>query len=189
MFALYGAYALAFWYGTHLFARHEAKSSGSIITALFSIMIGVNAFSELATHLGAFMRIRSAGDEMFKIIDLSTTSNAPSSITERTVPALNDDKWSDFFRQDINFRDVSFHYPTRPGVQALDNCSLTIPVGKTTALVGPSGSGKSTVVGLLLRWYDVSTGELSFGASKTDNIPIDKIRASIGLVQQVCQPK
>lgn len=177
MFALYGAYALAFWYGIKLYARGEAQSSGIVITALFSIMIGINAFSELAAHLGAFMRIRSAGDSMFNIID-----SAPA---DKPVSDFSKKGDEDIFQQDISLKDVSFQYPSRPGVQALDNFAVMFPAGTTTALVGPSGSGKSTVVGLLLGWYSLSKGSLSFGNRSIDELAIETIRANIGLVQQV----
>lgn len=56
---------------------------------------------------------------------------------------------------DIEFHDVTFAYPTRPGVQVLKSFSARFEKGKTTALVGPSGSGKSTIVALLERWYQL----------------------------------
>lgn len=191
MFALYGAYALAFWYGMHLYARHETRSSGSVITALFSIMIGVNAFSELATHLGAFMRVRSAGEELARGID-SSRNDEP---TERRRPSVargvtqTAEKLHDHFRRDICLQEVFFHYPTRPGIQALKDFTLSIPAGKTTALVGPSGSGKSTIVGLLLGWYQISSGDLRFGDNKMEDIPTEEIRSHIGLVEQVSPEK
>jgi ATP-binding cassette subfamily B (MDR/TAP) protein 1 len=66
---IYAAYALAFWYDIHLFARGQAKSSGQIITTLFSIIIGTNAFAQLAGYLGSFLTISSAGGELLKVID------------------------------------------------------------------------------------------------------------------------
>lgn len=56
---------------------------------------------------------------------------------------------------DIELKDVTFAYPSRPGVQVLSKFNATFRNGKTTALVGPSGSGKSTIVALVERWYQV----------------------------------
>lgn len=56
-------------------------------------------------------------------------------------------------REDIVFENVTFAYPGRPHVKALDGLDLRIQAGKTTAIVGPSGSGKSTIVGLIECWY------------------------------------
>ncbi|KAH8807174.1 P-loop containing nucleoside triphosphate hydrolase protein [Xylogone sp. PMI_703] len=178
MFVLYGGYALAFWYGIKLYADGEAAHSGAVITTLFSIMIGVNGFSELAGYLGAFMRIHSAGAELFKVIDRA----GKASPSGASVPSP--DPTEETFQRDITFDNVSFRYPTRPKVKVLDRFTLRLPVGKTTALVGPSGSGKSTIVGLLLRWYDPAQGQVKIGDHNLSDIPLKTLRAHIGLVQQ-----
>jgi len=54
----------------------------------------------------------------------------------------------------IEFRNVSFSYPSRPEQKILDNFSAVFERGKTTAIVGASGSGKSTIVQLIERFYD-----------------------------------
>lgn len=58
--------------------------------------------------------------------------------------------------EDIELSGVSFAYPSRPGVQVLQNFNAVFRKGQITALVGPSGSGKSTIVGLLERWYSLA---------------------------------
>lgn len=179
MFMLYGGYALAFWYGLRLYVDGEAATAGTVITTLFSIMIGVNAFSELAGYLGPFLRIKSAGAEIFKVIDSAPAAELNLERDENSNYATG------HFQQDITFDDVSFNYPTRKNVTVLKGFSLNIPAGKTTALVGPSGSGKSTVVGLLLRWYDAASGQIRIGEPELHEIPLQTLRANIGLVQQV----
>ena len=62
---------------------------------------------------------------------------------------------------DLNICHVSFCYPQRPRVQVLRGFSLQARSGQTVALVGASGNGKSTIVGLIERWYDVSSGQVS----------------------------
>jgi ATP-binding cassette subfamily B protein len=70
----------------------------------------------------------------------------------------------------IEFRNVSFTYP-HTGIQALKDFSLTILPGEKVAVIGKTGSGKSTLVHLLLRMYDVSSGEILI-----DNVPITKLK-------------
>lgn len=60
----------------------------------------------------------------------------------------------------VEFKDVSFCFPTRKEVLALDKVSLELTPGRLVALVGGSGSGKSTLVGLLQRLYDASEGQV-----------------------------
>jgi ATP-binding cassette subfamily B (MDR/TAP) protein 1 len=59
------------------------------------------------------------------------------------------------FADEIVLENVYFAYPTRHNVKVLNNLSLRIPAGMTTAIVGPSGSGKSTILALIQRWYEL----------------------------------
>ena len=61
---------------------------------------------------------------------------------------------------ELEIRDVNFSYPQRPKVKVLRGFSLQAHAGQTVALVGASGNGKSTVVGLIERWYDVTSGQV-----------------------------
>ena len=74
------------------------------------------------------------------------------------------------FHQEIAFQDVSFAYAD---TDVLHNINLTIPKGKTVALVGSSGAGKTTLADLLMRFYDVTGGQLLL-----DGIPVDRYRVS-----------
>lgn len=60
----------------------------------------------------------------------------------------------------VEFRNVTFAYPTRPAAEVLKNLSFTLYPGKVTALVGPSGSGKSSCVNILQNFYPVQEGEV-----------------------------
>jgi len=60
----------------------------------------------------------------------------------------------------IEFRDVSFTYPSRPDTNVLDHVNLSLTPGTVLALVGPSGGGKSTIVSLVERFYDPSSGSI-----------------------------
>ncbi|KAI9738848.1 MAG: hypothetical protein M1834_008355 [Cirrosporium novae-zelandiae] len=175
MFMIYAAYALAFWYGIHLFSQGEANNSGTIITTLFSIIIGTNSFSQLAGYLGPFFRITTAATQLFRIID-----DQPRVVSRPLSPELEHVN----MKESIQFDSVTFAYPLRPTHKTLDAFSLTIPSGLMTALVGPSGSGKSTVVALLERWYDTNKGCLQIGGIDVKDIPLKTLRESIGLVQQ-----
>ena len=60
----------------------------------------------------------------------------------------------------VEFREANFHYPTRKSVNVLKDFNMKLEAGKHIALVGPSGCGKSTCIQLLLRFYDIESGEL-----------------------------
>jgi len=87
-------------------------------------------------------------------------------------------------RGDVSFEDVWFSYPTRPGVDVLQDFSLKVPANSTAALVGSSGCGKSTVVALLQRFYDVSKGCIRIDGEDIRNFDPNDLRSFMGFVQQ-----
>ena len=82
----------------------------------------------------------------------------------------------------IEFRDISFSYDGRREV--LKHVNLTVPCGRTIALVGQSGSGKSTLVDLLPRYHDVQQGEILIDGTNIKDVRIRDLRALIGNVNQ-----
>ncbi|WP_414571532.1 ABC transporter ATP-binding protein [Nostoc sp. CCY 9925] len=85
-------------------------------------------------------------------------------------------------RGEIHFKEVTFAYANREPV--IKNLSLHIPAGKTIAIVGSTGSGKSTLVKLLLRLYEISAGRIAIDGIDIQELNLDDLRRSIGLVSQ-----
>lgn len=85
---------------------------------------------------------------------------------------------------EIRFENVSFTYETADGRSAVHDFSLTIPGGKTVALVGRSGSGKSTIVNLVPRLFDVAAGRITIDGQDIRNVTLESLRDSIAIVSQ-----
>lgn len=85
---------------------------------------------------------------------------------------------------DIDFKNVSFAYPSRPDQYVIRNLSMSCPVGKHTAIVGLSGSGKSTVASLIARLYDPESGSISLDGQNIRDVNLRQLRSFINLVQQ-----
>jgi ATP-binding cassette subfamily B protein len=83
----------------------------------------------------------------------------------------------------IELRDVSFHY-SDSNTEVLNNISLKIPAGTTTAFVGPSGGGKTTLCHLIPRFYDVVDGAILVDGRDVRELTLSSLRRNIGLVQQ-----
>ena len=87
-------------------------------------------------------------------------------------------------RGHIVLEDVSFHYPTRPDVSALEGVSLTIRPGETVALVGPSGAGKTTVIQLIQRFWDPARGRVTLDGIDLRDMARGDFRQAMALVPQ-----
>jgi len=84
----------------------------------------------------------------------------------------------------LSINNLTFSYPGAGNMPVLDNISLMIPQGKTTAIVGMSGSGKTTILKLLLRFYEPQKGEIKIGDQSIHNIAFKAWRAQCGVVMQ-----
>lgn len=110
---------------------------------------------------------------VFKIID------RPSQIKSIKQSIKSDNS------SNIHFKDICFHYPTRPNIQVLDDFNLNIDEGKTIALVGHSGSGKSTCIQLLQRLYESQEGDIHLGECNiVEDLTLNDLRSKLSIVSQ-----
>jgi ATP-binding cassette subfamily B (MDR/TAP) protein 1 len=145
------------------------------ISVFFAVLIGSFSVAEVAPNLQAFTLALSACAKIYETIDRVPKIDIYS-------PAGEKPKHVDGI---LEFRNVSFIYPSRPEVQVLDKVNLLVPHGKTTALVGASGSGKSTIVGLAERWYDPLEGSVTLDGKDLRDLNLKWVRNQISLVSQV----
>jgi ATP-binding cassette, subfamily B, bacterial len=87
-------------------------------------------------------------------------------------------------RGEIAFREVSFHYPTRPNSSALNGVSFRVKSGERVAIVGPSGAGKTTIFALLLRFYDPQRGAVSVDGVAVNAANLHDLRSRFAIVPQ-----
>jgi len=107
-------------------------------------------------------------------------------ILEAENPIVNkaDATKIDHFSNGIEFNNVSFSYKKGDDGYVLKNINLSIPKGKTIALVGQSGSGKTTLADMIPRFYDTDLGEIKIDGISLKDIDIESLRKQIGVVTQ-----
>jgi len=87
-------------------------------------------------------------------------------------------------QREIEFRDVSFSYPSNPQRAVLADIDLRVRKGDVVALVGPNGSGKTTLISLLLRFFEPTAGQLLIDGRDIQTVSLQSLREQIGLVTQ-----
>ncbi|KAI8986244.1 multidrug resistance protein 1 [Trametes punicea] len=172
-FVIYGAYGLAFNFGTTLINHGEA-TPGQVVNVIFAILIGSFSLALLAPEMQAITQARGAAAKLYEAID-----RVPS-IDSASPEGLKPEKCVG----EITFEHVDFNYPSRPGVPIVKDLSVTFPAGKTTALVGASGSGKSTIISLVERFYDPLQGSVKLDGIDLKDLNVKWLRSQIGLVSQ-----
>ncbi|MGV8923181.1 MAG: ABC transporter transmembrane domain-containing protein [Thermomonas sp.] len=169
----FGAITLVLWSGAHDVIAGR-MSAGTLIQFVLYALFGGGSVAALAE---VWNELQKASGGMGRINDL--LQETPGIVAPENPLALPSP-----VRGDIVFEDVTFHYPQRPEVPALEGFSLHVRPGETVALVGPSGAGKSTVFTLLLRFHDPQTGHIAVDDLDLRKLDPASLRDGIALVPQ-----
>ncbi|KAI3419804.1 uncharacterized protein J3R85_013012 [Psidium guajava] len=167
------SWALVFWYAG-VFIRNGQTDGGKAFTAIFSAIVGGMSLGQSFSNLGAFSKGKAAAYKLMEVIK-QKPSIAHDPSNGKCLPEISGN---------IEFKDVTFSYPSRPDVIIFRNFSIFFPAGKTVAVVGGSGSGKSTVVSLIERFYDPNQGQVLLDNVDLKTLQLKWLRDQIGLVNQ-----
>ena len=173
-FLVMSANALATWQGYRMFQSGEISNVGTVFTVVLSVTLGATSILFIIPQVQSITNASSAAAELFSIMDKPSELDPLDSSGKRPATCTGD----------IEIRNLRFAYPSRPMAPVLQDLTVSIPAGKTTALVGPSGCGKSTIVGLLERWYQFSSGQILLDGDDITDINTSWLRSNMRLVQQ-----
>lgn len=167
-------YGLAFWYGSTLVVDTEEYTPGTLLQVFFGVLIAAMNLGQASPCLEAFAAGRGAATIIFETID-----------REPEIDCFSEAGYKlDKVKGDIEFHNVTFHYPSRPEVKILDQLSVAVKTGETTAFVGASGAGKSTAIQLIQRFYDPKEGMVTLDGHDIRGLNIQWLRSLIGIVEQ-----
>ena len=161
---------IVLWFGGVLVLNNKAITGPTFIyymVILYSIIQPLKDFSKAGYNIPKGLASMERIDKILK--------------AENTIKEVARPRHIASFEHQIEFRNVSFKYGEKWVLQGIN---LTIPKGKTIAIVGQSGSGKSTLVDLIPRYYDVQEGEVLIDGINVKELGIYDLRQLIGNVNQ-----
>jgi ATP-binding cassette subfamily B protein len=168
-----GIGAILYLATTAVFIKHT-MSGGVLLQFVILAVLAASSVGQLGEVMG---ELQKAAGAMSRVNDLMATKPEiapPAKAVPMPKPA----------RGEVVFDHVSFTYPGRPDLTALNDFTLNVRSGERVALVGPSGAGKSTVLRLLLRFYDPQSGAVAIDGVNLKDADPAEVRARIALVGQ-----
>jgi ATP-binding cassette subfamily B protein len=173
IFLVLGAIAGMLWVGGNDVIAGRITAGELTAFVFYAVMVAasVGAISEV---YGELQRAAGATERLIELMTAENLVHSPEH--PKSLPIKVDGA--------VTIRDIHFAYPTRLTQPAINGLSLDIPPGTVTALVGSSGAGKSTLIDLLLRFYDVQEGSISFDGVDVRELDLEALRSHIALVPQ-----
>ena len=163
---------IVLWFGGSLILSSHSSIDASTfmvyLTILYSVINPLKEFSKAGYNIPKGLASMERVDKILK--------------AENKIVEIPNPKPLNGLEEQVEFKDISFSYDGKKEV--LQHINLTVPKGKTVALVGQSGSGKSTLVDLLPRYHDVQEGTITIDGVNIKDVRISDLRSLIGNVNQ-----
>src|SRR5262249_17315564 len=173
IFIVFTSVIVILWIGSHDVLT-GAITPGRLGQFVLYAAFAASGLGQLSEVWGEVSAASGAAERLFEILRVEPEIAAPAQPRALPAPA----------RGDVSFADVSFAYPMRPELSAIDHVSFSVKAGEKVAIVRPSGAGKSTLFHLLLRFYDASSGTISFDGVPVKQADPREVRKAIALVPQ-----
>ncbi|MFW0735871.1 ABC transporter ATP-binding protein [Flavobacterium sp.] len=171
---LFGCVVAVVWYGITLTIKGEVEGVGDLISfVLYTTFIGAS-FGGIAEMYAQIQKAVGATERVFELLE-----ETPEEINAkaRTTPIEK-------IKGNVAFKNVAFSYPSRKEIEVLKDVNFTAEFGQKIAIVGPSGAGKSTISSLLLRFYDITSGEIIVDGKSIYDYDLEDLRGNMSIVPQ-----
>ncbi len=170
---VFGAVAAILWIGGQDVLAGR-MSGGELAAFVFYAVVVAGSVGAIGEVIGDLQRAAGATERLVDLLATQPDISAPENPEELPDPSEGS----------LAFEHVSFHYPARPDLAALNDFTLAFNRGERVALVGPSGAGKTTVFQLLLRFYDPEEGRILIDGVDLGKADPEAVRQRIGFVSQ-----
>uniref|UniRef100_A0A3P9LDV5 ABC-type oligopeptide transporter ABCB9 n=1 Tax=Oryzias latipes TaxID=8090 RepID=A0A3P9LDV5_ORYLA len=159
------------YYGGHLVIAGQISSGTLISFFIYMLELG-ECLGEIASVYTGLMQGVGAAEKVFEYLDRKPKHPADGTEAPDTCTGL------------VEFKDITFAYPTRPETDILQGVSFALQPGEVTALVGPSGSGKSSCVSLLENFYLPQQGQVLLDGKPVNTFQHTYLHSKVALVSQ-----
>lgn len=173
MTLVFAAVALMIWVGGQDVINGEMSAGELTAFVVYAVMVAM-AVAAISQVISELQRAAGALERLMELLHAENEITAPAS--PKSLPAKP--------RGKLSLNELSFAYPSRLEIMALDRVSVTIEPGESVALVGPSGAGKSTLFDLILRFYDPQSGSIELDGIDIRQLDPFELRRHIGIVSQ-----
>jgi ATP-binding cassette subfamily B protein len=170
---MFGSITLVMWQAA-LDVAAGRLTGGTVAAFVFTGAIVAGAFGALTEVYGELLRGAGAAGRLAELLSQVPQIKAPAQPVPMPIPAQGA----------LSFEGVTFRYPTRREVSALNDFTLHVKPGETLAVVGPSGAGKTTLFQLAQRFYDAEQGVVRLDGADLRTVDPADIRARIAVVPQ-----
>ncbi|HEY4618997.1 MAG TPA: ABC transporter transmembrane domain-containing protein [Flavobacterium sp.] len=173
IFCLFGAIVAVVWFGVRLSISGEMSVGQLISFVLYSTFVGAS-FGGIAELYAQIQKAIGATERVFELLE-----ETPEKINSEQNAAPIEK-----IRGNVTFKNVGFSYPSRKEIKVLKDVNFTASFGQKIAIVGPSGTGKSTIASLLLRFYDIDSGEILVDGKNIYDFDLENLRGNMSIVPQ-----
>ncbi|MBO6518597.1 MAG: ABC transporter ATP-binding protein [Rhodospirillales bacterium] len=151
---------------------HQNLDPGSFFSFITALLLAYEPMKRLANLNASLQEGLAGAQRLFDLLDTEPGITESPNAKPLATPAQGA----------IELADVEFSYIE--GQPALEHVTMSVPAGKTVALVGPSGAGKSTILNLIPRFYDINAGTITIDGTDVRDATLESLYANISLVSQ-----
>ena len=166
---------------------------GFVAVCVVGAILALNGKVDLGTITAFIIYVRLFGSPLSQIAQGMTSLQSVAAAGERVFDFLEEKEMEDEsnkqivdvnYSGEVEFKNVKFAYPSNPNKEIIHNFSIKVKPGQKVAIVGPTGAGKTTIVNLLMRFFEITDGEILIDNVSTKDLTREQVHNAFSMVLQ-----